>query len=187
MEVSVNATQGSFSNPRQNRPICSHCGYTGHTIDKYYKVHGYPPGFNHKNKQKIQAEKPIYSAKQSSYAKPHVSQLTLSTEDPFPNMVNNLSKDQIHGVIAYFNSQLQTSSAQQHYVASTSGGTITALLGMAFSSSTLCFVGILKAMRNVLSSQSWSIDSGATHHVSHDRSLFGEFSDSLNRSVTLPT
>ncbi|XP_019161193.1 PREDICTED: uncharacterized protein LOC109157807 [Ipomoea nil] len=26
-------------------PICSHCGYTGHTVDKCYKLHGYPPGY----------------------------------------------------------------------------------------------------------------------------------------------
>lgn len=57
---------------------------------------------------------------------------------------------------------------------------------MAFSSSTIGFVGILRATGNVLSSASWIIDSGATHHVSHDKDLFESLSDSLNRSVTLP-
>ena len=31
--------------PRKDKPICSHCGLKGHTADKCYKLHGYPPGF----------------------------------------------------------------------------------------------------------------------------------------------
>ncbi|XP_031093732.1 uncharacterized protein LOC115998329 [Ipomoea triloba] len=27
------------------KPVCTHCGYTGHTQDKCYKKHGYPPGW----------------------------------------------------------------------------------------------------------------------------------------------
>jgi hypothetical protein len=29
----------------KDRPICTHCGVAGHTIDKCYKLHCYPPGF----------------------------------------------------------------------------------------------------------------------------------------------
>ncbi|GMY38313.1 Zinc finger, CCHC-type superfamily [Fagus crenata] len=36
--------------PRKDRPICSHCGLKGHTADKCYKLHGYPPGFRGKNR-----------------------------------------------------------------------------------------------------------------------------------------
>lgn len=45
----------------------------------------------------------------------------------------------------------------------------------------------MRATENSLSSQSWIIDSGATHHVFHDKSLFATLFDSLNRSVALPT
>ncbi|KAJ1413267.1 hypothetical protein SESBI_19813 [Sesbania bispinosa] len=34
----------------KDRPLCSHCGILGHTIDKCYKLHGYPPGFKNKSK-----------------------------------------------------------------------------------------------------------------------------------------
>jgi hypothetical protein len=36
-----------FSKPnfRKDRLMCSHCGLTGHTVVKCYKVHGYPLGF----------------------------------------------------------------------------------------------------------------------------------------------
>ena len=30
---------------KRERPICTHCGFSGHTIDKCYKLHGYPPGY----------------------------------------------------------------------------------------------------------------------------------------------
>ena len=29
---------------------CSHCRYKGHTAEKCYNLHGYPPGFHSKNK-----------------------------------------------------------------------------------------------------------------------------------------
>jgi hypothetical protein len=32
-------------NNRKEKPTCSHCGITGHTVDKCYRVHGFPPGF----------------------------------------------------------------------------------------------------------------------------------------------
>jgi hypothetical protein len=33
-----------FTN-RKEKPTCFHCGITGHTIDKCYRIHGFPPGF----------------------------------------------------------------------------------------------------------------------------------------------
>ncbi|XP_019170460.1 PREDICTED: uncharacterized protein LOC109166032 [Ipomoea nil] len=38
-----------FPNQKQ-KPVCSFCGYTGHTIEKCYKKHGYPPGWKPRNK-----------------------------------------------------------------------------------------------------------------------------------------
>ncbi|XP_062104037.1 uncharacterized protein LOC133815186 [Humulus lupulus] len=32
--------------PCKNRPFFSHCNIHGHTIEKCYKIHGYPPGYN---------------------------------------------------------------------------------------------------------------------------------------------
>ncbi|KAL5579742.1 hypothetical protein UlMin_012184 [Ulmus minor] len=30
---------------RRDKPLCTHCGFLGHTIDKCYNIHGYPPVF----------------------------------------------------------------------------------------------------------------------------------------------
>ena len=49
-------TYGNNSSAKGNkykgkeRPVCSHCGVTGHTIEKCYKLHGYPPGYKLKGK-----------------------------------------------------------------------------------------------------------------------------------------
>jgi len=40
-----NAYVAAYNTVRPNqKPICTHCGKVGHTIQKCYKVHGYPPG-----------------------------------------------------------------------------------------------------------------------------------------------
>lgn len=41
------------------KPICSHCNILGHTIDKCYKVHGYPSGYK-QNSNNVQAIISIY-------------------------------------------------------------------------------------------------------------------------------
>uniref|UniRef100_A0A2N9EQW3 Retrotransposon Copia-like N-terminal domain-containing protein n=1 Tax=Fagus sylvatica TaxID=28930 RepID=A0A2N9EQW3_FAGSY len=43
---------------KKERHLCNHCGITGHTVDKCYKLHGYPPGYKFKNK--------MHSANQTS-------------------------------------------------------------------------------------------------------------------------
>ena len=34
----------------KEKPNCSHCGLRGHTMEKCYKLHGYPPGYKTKPK-----------------------------------------------------------------------------------------------------------------------------------------
>ena len=38
------------SDKGKEKPVCTHCGKTGHTIDKCYRLHGFPPDFKFKNK-----------------------------------------------------------------------------------------------------------------------------------------
>ena len=41
--------------PRRDKPTCSHCGFKGNTLDKCYKLHGYPSGFQKKSKSIVVA------------------------------------------------------------------------------------------------------------------------------------
>ena len=41
---------GGSGGKGKERPTCTYCGKTSHTVDKCYKKHGFPPGFKFKNK-----------------------------------------------------------------------------------------------------------------------------------------
>ncbi|GMJ09012.1 hypothetical protein HRI_004570400 [Hibiscus trionum] len=38
-------------NARKGSPRCSYCSLIGHTKDKCFKLHGYPPSYNNRNKK----------------------------------------------------------------------------------------------------------------------------------------
>jgi hypothetical protein len=38
---------------RKERPLCTHCGLLGHTIEKCYKLHGYPPRYKFTRDKKV--------------------------------------------------------------------------------------------------------------------------------------
>ena len=40
---------------KNERPICTYCGFIGHKVDKCYKLHGYPPGYKPKGANKPMA------------------------------------------------------------------------------------------------------------------------------------
>lgn len=52
INASFNTSQALMAHPMsiRNRPRCKHCGNLGHTEDKCYKLHGYPPGHRHYRK-----------------------------------------------------------------------------------------------------------------------------------------
>jgi hypothetical protein len=46
--IPANSVNPRYAKPnmiRKDRPTCTHCGVYGHTIEKCYKLHGFPPGF----------------------------------------------------------------------------------------------------------------------------------------------
>ena len=45
----MNLDSKTFKKGKEN-PTCSHCGLRGHTMEKCYKLHGYPPGYKTKPK-----------------------------------------------------------------------------------------------------------------------------------------
>ena len=56
VESTALATKNSGTNFKsKDRPLCTHCGKLGHTMDKCYKLHGFPPGFKFKNNKNATA------------------------------------------------------------------------------------------------------------------------------------
>ncbi|XP_042944479.1 uncharacterized protein LOC122278348 [Carya illinoinensis] len=88
------ATKGDTSfktfkgNPR-NKLLCSHCSLIGHTVDKCYKLHGYPPNYKFRDKSKVPA---------SANANQHSAMLP----DPSSNM--SLTMDQYRQLLALLKS-----------------------------------------------------------------------------------
>lgn len=48
-EASKKQGNDRFWRKENQRPICSHCNIKGHTIDKCYKLHGYPLSYKFRN------------------------------------------------------------------------------------------------------------------------------------------
>ncbi|KAK0581180.1 hypothetical protein LWI29_011056 [Acer saccharum] len=49
-----NAGQNSsdgYKGQKKDRPFCTHCKIHGHTIDRCFKIHGYPPGYKSKSRE----------------------------------------------------------------------------------------------------------------------------------------
>ncbi|XP_073042328.1 uncharacterized protein [Primulina eburnea] len=117
----IAAVKGSFAgkdgkgNKFDNRPICSHCNIPGHTVDKCYKIHGFPPGHpKHKVKP---ADNRIHANQVRGTSCPHIP-------EKIPNQTKDaLSPDQCKQLITFLSSQLQsqlqldcgTSSDSQQY------------------------------------------------------------------------
>ncbi|KAK0597011.1 hypothetical protein LWI29_020955 [Acer saccharum] len=149
------------------RPICAYCGITGHTKDKCYKLHGFPPGFKFRNGNGRSSS----NVSAHSNFKPSINQTSSDVIEAVPsqftpsNAVTGLSSNQCQQLIALLSSKLHTtSSADSHHVVSN-------------------FTGIDTS----IPSTTWIIDNGATHHVCHDLSLFSSFDiDFSESSVQLP-
>ena len=45
LTVNFRPNAGNKNSERKERPLCSHCGITGHTVEKCYRLHGFPPGY----------------------------------------------------------------------------------------------------------------------------------------------
>ncbi|XP_024014198.1 uncharacterized protein LOC112088164 [Eutrema salsugineum] len=99
VQTSANPDQSHalLSHGGPQKPKCSHCHKTGHTADKCYKLHGYPPGSG-----------PKWKKSQTVGA----ANLTTSEQDIETNTQDELSNDQIQTMISYLSSKLHSSSVE---------------------------------------------------------------------------
>ncbi|KAL5556239.1 hypothetical protein UlMin_038475 [Ulmus minor] len=79
-----NSNFNASKNQKRDRPYCTHCKILGHTMDRCYKIHGYPPGYKFKINNNSNAAAHQVSA---SDDKPDQS-------SPFGSFVQNLSSNQ---------------------------------------------------------------------------------------------
>ncbi|KAL5579671.1 hypothetical protein UlMin_012113 [Ulmus minor] len=164
--------KGKYDNRQTDKPTCSHCGYIGHTIDKCYKLHGYPPGFRFKNGTTPSNTNRFSSSSSSATSTmPMANQTSLMSDktddssDPV-STVSSLSPSQCQQLIAMLSTQLTSTTPVNNEQPIVSN-----------------FTGTFPS----IPSHTWILDTGATHHVCHDRTLFESFEpNKVTSYVTLP-
>jgi hypothetical protein len=146
--------------PRKERPMCTHCGLLGHTIEKCYKLHGYPPRY------KFTKGKQISSANQ-------VSECSMS--QPQPQLP--ITSDQCQQLLALLRAKVADDILVPPAPNDNQDHLFSEMTGNPF-----CFSAFqthnLEGKHSVFSSQSlfqlaihnshrypWVIDTGATDHI----------------------
>ena len=209
MYANTRGNYGSKGGPKKERPLCTHCNLLGHTMDKCYKLHGYPPGYKHKAKPNSNANQVSYpqgqgaetsstASAQCPISRAQCEQLlalfntasdqganhhvaTVSTSAVVPNIL-----PRVPGLpTATGASSSSNSSNNDHYsFTDTMAGT-----NSLFSSTPTSRHSIFSAKvvdRNTFHATDWVIDTGATDHMVHSISCFTTITATLNTFVNLP-
>ena len=111
----------------KDRPVCTHCGKTDHTMDKCYKLHGFPLGFKYKNKPAMAHQ--VSSGSSLEFASP-MHQFSAFTPEQY---------QQLLALFSVSNSSLATpaqalDSSMANATSSSTSANV-AMLGMDFSHS----------------------------------------------------
>uniref|UniRef100_A0A2N9EDL8 Integrase catalytic domain-containing protein n=1 Tax=Fagus sylvatica TaxID=28930 RepID=A0A2N9EDL8_FAGSY len=171
---------------KKDRPTCSHCGFKGHTADKCYKLHGYPPGFRGKNKA------PAMANQASGYF----------VQEPSDNAQNLSSLTaQCQQLLNMLNTQVQntpSSSDAPHHAATLVTSTTSSHNNPNMAGMHLCLSSFNKPnlTHSVFSSHvspthdvspsEWVIDTGATDHMVTTTQFFTQMTVVTDVTVTLP-
>ena len=210
MYANTRGNSGNKGGPKKERRLCTHCNMLGHTVDKCYKLHGYPPRFKHKGK-------PNSNANQVSYPQGQAVEVPSNTSAQYP-----ISKARCEQLLALFNSGIDQGT--NHHVAnvSTSVAVSSMLSGapgvlvvadvtstsippsdsvnstfvdtMLGINSLLHFTPSLKhsifsakvVNKEVFHATDWVINIGATDHTVHSIACFTTITTTLNTYVNLP-
>ncbi|XP_031097043.1 uncharacterized protein LOC116001300 [Ipomoea triloba] len=137
---------------------CTHCGMTGHTVDKCYKKHGYPPGWV------------------SGYKSKGKKQLTAGTN------VNDLgiSEEQLRKIISVLQPQSGQTSSSAHNT------TDAVSLASNFSPINEGKCSISHVNSIAMCSNTWILDSGATNHIACSLKFFDDYREARDIEVNLP-
>ena len=143
----------------KEHPMCTHCKMLGHTVDKCYKIHGYPPGYKFKPKTQANAVESSGTGGMVEVSNPALS---------------SLSSEQIHQIINHLSTQLTTTAQASGDVNLTS-----------FQTGLNGLVNSIHSQDNSIIG-SWILDSGATRHICAKKCLFLRLRSLKNSTVTLP-
>jgi predicted aspartyl protease len=182
---SVQVSQNRFhkqSNLGKNELVCSHCGLTGHAIEKCYKLHGFPPSYK------------FTKSKVSSHSKNQVE----SSDDPCLIPQLPFTRDQFHQLIALIKpaaSEITQPSAHQVGVSNDHQDHLFSKMTGQFCSSFFPDLNpkysifhpsqSFSVASGINDIKSWIIDTGATDHMVSSITLFTSITAVISTHVKL--
>lgn len=108
-----NKTQGHNRYPgnnsksyRKDSPFCTHCNRSGHTQEKCYRLHGFPPGY--RNNYKVNAA--------TLDTNPESTSIETNSESKDYEAVTGLTNEQCQQLIAMLSTKLASANATTHSV-----------------------------------------------------------------------
>lgn len=141
--------------------FCTNCKVSGHSIDRCFKIHGFPPGFKQNRYKKVAA----VSQSTSEGAVTDSADIINSNAS-----VNSISVEQYNHLVELPNNQkIQSSNVNAASESHAALAGKTCLLTASFNSI-------------------WLLDSGATDHICPTLDDFSEFKDitSSDNKITIP-
>lgn len=153
---------------RKDSPFCMHCNKTGHTQEKCYRLHGFPPGYRNSNSSSPQPRVNSVDVDQNS-----VNQETFSS-NPNSNtdVLTGLTQQQCEGLIALLSGKIASANMVTHSTSSFEN-----LAGK---------YRILSFNSGEYVSNVWILDSGATRHICNNKSVFTNMRGIIGTRVKLP-
>jgi hypothetical protein len=164
---------------RKDHPKCTYCGVYGHTVEKCYRLHGFPPGFKFTKGQPTaehHSAHQVSKADSSTDALPiiqeQIQQLFAFIKSNNPDVVSSVNQVTVpsNRLVASMSSNLFTCSTSLHNYSHHS----------VFSSISTFQVA------SRLVNQSWIIDTGTTDHMVCSLSFFTTISATTSKFVKLP-
>ena len=70
------------------KPVCTHCGKIGHTIQKCFKLHGFPPGYRTNSSYKPRIQQTLSQAKLQQ-SQPSLSQAATAIANVYSDVATS--------------------------------------------------------------------------------------------------
>ncbi|XP_075633928.1 uncharacterized protein LOC142606467 [Castanea sativa] len=187
--IRVESTALVAKNSRNNfkgkeRPLCTHCVNLGHTVDKCYKLHGFPPGFKFKNNKNATARQVSSNleliqgnalARVTDFASSmHVSQALAFTHDQYQQLLT---------LIGSCSTQQSFKSQELH-----AANSVTCPSNVVVGNSINFKHSVFSAKifnRRAYDLHTWVIDTGASDHIVCSIQLLTSYTEILHTVVEL--
>ena len=175
-----NAHGGKGQFYRKERPLCSHCGITGHTMEKCYKLHGYPPSYKFKGK--------THSANQTSVIEdgPHLPFSQAQCQQLLALLSSQASLHPQHQPTHVVSQNQEASASAPHQAASAMSQFMSGINFLSHTMPKHSIFSVQNVDRTCFSTNTWILDTGATDHMVHSLSKFTTITSAIHTYIHLP-